>query len=147
MDTALEKKHVVKTPGTCGGKPRIEGTRIRVQDVYVWHELQGQAPEEIVNNFPHLSLADVYSALAYFFDHRDEILRDVQEDHEYVEQLKSSLALVLSTSCGARTPMEIRFHLDEQVVKAVAVGLRLHGIDATTPADTELLESAGRRAA
>jgi uncharacterized protein (DUF433 family) len=33
--------HIEITPGVCGGKPRIEGTRIRVQDIYVWHEAQG----------------------------------------------------------------------------------------------------------
>ena len=63
------------TPGTCGGKPRMAGTRIRVQDVYVWYELQGQSVEEIIANFPHLTIAGVYAALAYLWDHRDEILR------------------------------------------------------------------------
>jgi uncharacterized protein (DUF433 family) len=91
MDTALEKKHITATPDTCGGKPRIEGTRIRVQDIYVWHELQGQSPEEIVANFPHLSLASVHAALAYLFDHKDEILRDIREDSEYVESMKAKL--------------------------------------------------------
>jgi uncharacterized protein (DUF433 family) len=91
METAIEKKHIVATPDTCGGKPRIEGTRIRVQDVYVWHELQGQSPEEIVSNFPHLSLASVHAALVYFFDHRDQIVRDIQEDAAYVDAMKNQL--------------------------------------------------------
>jgi hypothetical protein len=42
METVTEKKHIISTPGTCGGKPRIDGARVRVQDIYVWHELQGQ---------------------------------------------------------------------------------------------------------
>ena len=36
-------------PDKCGGRPCIAGTRIRVQDVYVWHELQGQTADEIVD--------------------------------------------------------------------------------------------------
>ncbi len=91
METVIEKKHITATPETCGGKPRIEGTRIRVQDIYVWHELQGQSPEEIVASFPHLSLASVHAALAFFFDHRDDILRDVREAAAYVEAMKAQL--------------------------------------------------------
>ena len=91
MDTALGKKHITATPDVCGGKPRIEGTRIRVQDVYVWHELRGQSPEEIVTNFPHLTLAGIYAALSYYFDHQDDILRDVRDDAEYADTIKAKL--------------------------------------------------------
>jgi len=76
------------TPGTCGGKPRIAGTRIRVQDIYVWHELQGQSAEEILTHFPHLTLAGIYAALAYFWDHRDAILQDIADDDAFVEAFK-----------------------------------------------------------
>ena len=44
----VSTEHIEITPGVCGGKPRIAGHRIRVQDIYVWHELQGQTAEEIV---------------------------------------------------------------------------------------------------
>jgi uncharacterized protein (DUF433 family) len=59
----VSREHIEVTPGRCGGKPRIAGTRIHVQDIYVWHQLQGQSADEIVANFPHLTLADVYGAL------------------------------------------------------------------------------------
>lgn len=81
MDTSLEKQHVVKTPGTCGGKARIAGHRIRVQDIVLWNE-EGRSPEEIVGEFPQLSLADVHAALAYYFDHRDEIDAEIRADAE-----------------------------------------------------------------
>ena len=55
-------------PDVLGGKPCIAGTRIRVQDIYQWHELQGKSPDEIVSSFPQLTMADVYAALAYFWD-------------------------------------------------------------------------------
>ena len=86
--STVEKQHIVCTPGTCGGKPRIDGTRIRVQDVYVWHERMGKSPEEIITDFPHLTLADVYAALAYYFDNMEEIKRHIQEDEEFVAALK-----------------------------------------------------------
>ncbi|RIK81171.1 MAG: hypothetical protein DCC68_09520 [Planctomycetota bacterium] len=81
MDTSIEKQHVVKTPSTCGGKARIAGHRIRVQDIVLWNE-EGRSPEEIVGEFPQLSLADVHAALAYYFDHRDEIDAEIRADAE-----------------------------------------------------------------
>lgn len=81
-------EHIVSKPNICGGKPCIAGTRIRVQDVYVWHELQGLSADEIVSRFPHLTMADVYAALSYYWDHRDEIQRQMQEETAFVEQMK-----------------------------------------------------------
>src|SRR2546430_17441983 len=79
---------IVSKPEVCGGRPCIAGTRIRVQDIYVWHELQGLSADEIVSRFPHLSMGDVYSALAHYWDHRDEIGKQMQEETDFVEQMK-----------------------------------------------------------
>jgi uncharacterized protein (DUF433 family) len=84
-----DKTHIVSTPDVLGGKPRIAGTRIRVQDIYQWHELQGKSPDEIVSSFPQLTMADVYAALAYFWDHREQILDQMRQQDETVEELKS----------------------------------------------------------
>ncbi len=59
-------EHVEITPGVCGGRPCVAGTRIRVLDVVIWSEL-GQSPDEIVASFPQLTLADVHAALAYYW--------------------------------------------------------------------------------
>jgi hypothetical protein len=59
-----------------------------VQDIYVWHELQGQSADEIVAAFPHLSHAGVYAALTYFWDHRDAITGDMDRAELVVEQVK-----------------------------------------------------------
>ncbi|HVX60539.1 MAG TPA: DUF433 domain-containing protein [Pirellulales bacterium] len=83
--------HIEVTPGVCGGKPRIAGTRIRVEDIVVWHEFQGKSPNEIVADFPQLSLADVYAALTYYFDHRDEFQRQMHEAREYAAKMKASI--------------------------------------------------------
>lgn len=87
MSTA-EIRHIESTPGVCGGKPRIAGTRIRVQDIYVWHELSDRSAEEIVASYPQLSLADVYAALAYYWDHRDEIQQQMKAEEEFIEEMK-----------------------------------------------------------
>ena len=71
-------RRIEKTPGVCGGRAAIAGHRIRVADVVVWHEKRGYSPDEIVDLFPGINLADVYASLAYYFDHRQEIEDDVR---------------------------------------------------------------------
>ena len=53
------KSHIEITPGVCGGKPRIAGHRIRVQDIVIMHDRMGKDPYEIVNDYPSITLADV----------------------------------------------------------------------------------------
>jgi uncharacterized protein (DUF433 family) len=89
MSTIVDKSHIESTSGVCGGKPRIAGHRIRVQDIYVLHELKGLSPDEILRVFPGISLADVHAALTYFWDHREEIQRQMKEDEEFVESLRA----------------------------------------------------------
>jgi putative addiction module component (TIGR02574 family) len=86
METAID--YIICKPGVCGGKPCIAGTRIRVQDIFVWHELQGQSADEIVSKFPHLTMAGVYAALAYYWDHRDEIRQQMYDETAFVERMK-----------------------------------------------------------
>jgi uncharacterized protein (DUF433 family) len=81
-------ERIVSRPEVCGGKACIAGTRIRVQDIFVWHELQGLSADEIVSRFQHIHMADVYAALAYYWDHRDEIQSQMREETAFVEQMK-----------------------------------------------------------
>jgi uncharacterized protein (DUF433 family) len=83
--------HIEVTADTCGGKPRIAGHRIRVQDIVIWNE-QGQSADEIVAGFPQLSLAEVYAALAYYHDHREQIDQDIREDDEFFQRIKNQSA-------------------------------------------------------
>lgn len=76
-------EHIVSTIGTCGGKPRIAGHRITVKHIVICHQRSGQSPDEIVSAYPGLTLSDVYAALAYYFDHRDEIDADIRADDEH----------------------------------------------------------------
>jgi uncharacterized protein (DUF433 family) len=80
---------IVATPGVRGGKPRIAGHRITVSDVAIWHERMGMSPDEIVSEYPTISLSDVHAALAYYFDHRDEVDRAIREGEEFAEKLRA----------------------------------------------------------
>jgi uncharacterized protein (DUF433 family) len=101
MDPIIAK-HLESSPGVCGGRPRIAGTRIRVQDIVIWHERVGYAPEEIVSHYPQLTLADVYAALTYYHDHRDEIERYIQEGEELGTTLQRQIPSKLLQKLAAR---------------------------------------------
>jgi uncharacterized protein (DUF433 family) len=74
---------IVETPGVCGGRPQIAGTGVSVQRIVGWYKM-GQTPEEIADQYGHLSLAQVYAALAYYHANRDEIEAYLaQEESDY----------------------------------------------------------------
>ncbi len=97
MDTV--SAHIEVTPGVAGGKPRIAGHRIRVQDVVVWHERLDLSAEEMASEYG-LSLADVYAALAYYYDHREDIDRVIRADEEFVAELRKRIPSKLRTKLG-----------------------------------------------
>jgi uncharacterized protein (DUF433 family) len=84
--SVIPNERIVKTPGTCGGRARIAGHRVRVQDVVIWYEYQGMTPDEIVSHIPSITLADVHSALAYYFDHVQEIRDEIRADREFADE-------------------------------------------------------------
>lgn len=84
MPINIIKEHIEITPGICGGKPRIAGHRIRVQDIVIWHEEMGMSPNEIIDHYPSITLSDVYAALAYYHDHREEIHQQMTESEAFI---------------------------------------------------------------
>ena len=97
MDTILA--YVTVTPGVAGGKPRISGHRITVQDVVIWHERLGLSADEIATGYG-LSLADVYAALAYYYDHREEIDQAIRADAEFITALRQRSPSKLRAKLG-----------------------------------------------
>jgi uncharacterized protein (DUF433 family) len=83
--------HVTKTPGVCGGRTCIAGHRIRVMDIVLWHEKRGYSPNEIVDMFPGITLADLYAALTYYFDNRQEIEDEFKKSDEWSEWVKANI--------------------------------------------------------
>jgi len=72
--------HIEKTPGVCGGKACIEGTRIRVLDIWGLHQ-RGYKREKMLNVYAvPLTLAQVHAALAYAYDHPEEMEAALEAD-------------------------------------------------------------------
>ncbi|HEX5245292.1 MAG TPA: DUF433 domain-containing protein [Tepidisphaeraceae bacterium] len=84
------RQHISATPGLCGGKPCIAGTRIRVFDIASLAQ-SGYLPDEIIERYPSLTLADVHAALSYYYDNRNEIERQAAEDEKFAEDLHRKL--------------------------------------------------------
>jgi uncharacterized protein (DUF433 family) len=74
------------TPGICGGRARLAGTRVPVHRIARYHRL-GYAPEEILSMLNSLSLSQIYAALAYALANPDEIQESLREEDDVVEQL------------------------------------------------------------
>jgi uncharacterized protein (DUF433 family) len=81
---ALVHPHIVSDPEVCGGSPRLIETRITVRTVVVAVLLHGLTPEELLQHYPHLTLAAIHDALSYYYDHRAAIDREIVE-HEALD--------------------------------------------------------------
>jgi len=58
-------------------------------DIVILYDQMGLSPAQIVEELPTISLSDVHSALAYYYDHVDEIQDDIRENAEVAERLRS----------------------------------------------------------
>ena len=83
----LSYRHIEITPGIAGGKPRITGRRITVQDIVIWHERMGLSADEIATEYD-LTLSDIYAALTYYYDHQTEIDEALRESEAFVEAFR-----------------------------------------------------------
>ena len=81
-------ERIVKAPGVCGGRARVAGHRVRVLDIVTWQEHQGLTPDEIVSHIPTITLAEVHAALAYYFDHVEEIQAEMREERALAEEAR-----------------------------------------------------------
>ncbi len=88
-DHSADRCRVVSTPGVCGGRPRIDGHRIQVEDVAIRHERMGMSPDEIVADLPSITLAEVHAALAYYYDNRQRIDADIEAAKRYADERKA----------------------------------------------------------
>lgn len=77
----LDYRNIERDPARCGGQAVVGGTRIRVGIVLGCYR-QGMSVEEIVQQYPMLKPADVHDALAYAYDHLDEIEAEMAADDE-----------------------------------------------------------------
>ncbi|TAE33094.1 MAG: DUF433 domain-containing protein [Candidatus Kapaibacterium sp.] len=77
--------HIIRTDGTCGGRPRIDGTRIEVSTIAAYIK-QGVTIEELAHYYPSVRPAQILAAAAYFHDNREEIEAFLEERSRMYEE-------------------------------------------------------------
>ena len=68
--------------------PIIEGTSMKIVELITSVKAYAWTPEELLQSYPHLTLSKIYSALAYYLDHQQEIDADIERREEYVKRLE-----------------------------------------------------------
>jgi uncharacterized protein (DUF433 family) len=80
---------IEQTPGICGGRPCVAGTGVSVLRIAGWYKM-GSSPEEIADQYGHLSLAQVHAALAYYHANRDQLDAELAEEEAEYDRLAAS---------------------------------------------------------
>ncbi|MEH1805811.1 DUF433 domain-containing protein [Nostoc sp.] len=80
-----EYKHILVNENNV---PFIKGTSMKVVELITSIHAYGWSPEELHFQYPHLSMSQIYSALAYYWEHKEEIDADMQRRFEYAERLR-----------------------------------------------------------
>lgn len=70
--------------------PMIEGTTMKVVELITNHLAYGWSPEELHFQHPYLSMGQIHSALAYYWDHKTELDQDIEERLESVDQIQKA---------------------------------------------------------
>ena len=70
------------------GVPGIAGANTKVVEVVTLMQAHGLSPEEVCYQLPHLTMGQVHSALAYYWDHKEEIDRDIRRRKEHAERMR-----------------------------------------------------------
>ncbi len=87
--TQISVEHIEITEN---GEPKLMGSRIKVKHLVAVKQAHGYTAEQIQKEaYPHLSLAQIYAALAYYYDHQEEIDNSIKRDdatyeHEWQKQ-------------------------------------------------------------
>lgn len=71
------------------GVPMISGTTMKVVELVQEHLYHGSSPEELQYQHPYLTMGQVHSALAYYWDHQKELDEDIERRSEYAEMMRS----------------------------------------------------------
>ena len=78
-----EHPYIISQADLCGGSPVIKGTKFPVRSVVNYVLQQGLSPEELVKEFPHLTLAQIYDALSFYYDNKESIDRDIRDNSSH----------------------------------------------------------------
>jgi uncharacterized protein (DUF433 family) len=86
MGTLIERDPAIR-----GGRPKIAGTGLTVRRLVGWYKM-GMSPDEIAGEYPHLTLAQVHSALAYYHANAEEIESDIAQEEQAAAHWERQLA-------------------------------------------------------
>ncbi len=81
---------ITKNPTIREGKPCIAGTGLRVTDLVMAHLFHNRSPADITSDY-NISLAQVYAALAYYYQHKDELDEDIRHQILTARRAKENL--------------------------------------------------------
>ena len=81
MNQAIHYPHITSNPKILSGIPIVEGTRTPVRSIAGYYKM-GMTDDEILNGLPHISPAQLHAALAYYFDHLEEIEADIADNND-----------------------------------------------------------------
>ena len=70
------------------GVPTISRTEVKVLELVLERTAYGWSPEELHYQHPFLSLGQIYSALGYYYDHQEEIDRDIERRLQLLDQIQ-----------------------------------------------------------
>ena len=79
-----------------------------MQDIAIWHEWLGRSADEIAADH-ELTLADVYAALAYYYDHREEIDAMIKKSEAFVDAFRQKISSKSPTTNDTGTKCMTRF--------------------------------------
>ena len=88
MSIATAYEHITLTEN---GVPIIEGTTTKIIEIVLETKAYGWSPEEVHFQHPYLSLGQIYSAMAYYFDHAAEFEREIRERLEKVRNIRANV--------------------------------------------------------
>lgn len=74
------------------GRPWVDDTNVKVIEIVLDHVAYGWSAETIQENHPHLSLAQVYAALAWYYDHQAEMDQEIERQSERIGELREGTA-------------------------------------------------------
>ena len=87
MSVVANYPHI--TIGT-DGKPRVADTRFKVVHLAAEHFYYGWSAEELMRQHPDLRPEEVYSALTFFYDHYDHMIREMETTADRVEAMRAA---------------------------------------------------------
>lgn len=97
MTVAVRYPHIIKPEDRPASLERMP--QIRVAQIVIDYLNHGWSADEIRLHYPHLQLAEIHCALAYYFDHREEIDAEIEQEQQLIGESRRN---------ASPTPVELR---------------------------------------